>query len=66
MSSPLCIPFTLQQHTQECHYATVECGCGHQVLLNNMELHFNKECSQRLVNCNNCGEAMSYNELQVN
>ena len=59
MSSPLCIPFTLQQHLQECHYATVDYSCGRQVLLGN------KGCSQRQVNCSDCGEAMSYKELQV-
>ena len=65
MSSPLFIPFTLQQHAQECCYATVDCICGCQVLLNNMELHLNEECARRQVSCEDCDEAMSYIELQV-
>ena len=66
MSSPL--HFTLQQHSQQCQYVTVECrnpGCGQRVLLAKMEIHLKEECPRRRVKCKNCDEAMFYNELQA-
>ena len=63
MSSPL--HFTLQQHSQQCQYVTVECDCGCHVLLVKMEFHLNNECPWRLVKCKGCGEEMSFIQLQV-
>ena len=67
MISPL--HFTLQQHSQECQYVTVECrnpGCGQRVLLAKLEVHLKEECPRRHVSCKDCGKEMYFSELQVN
>ena len=58
-----CVHFVLKDHLEGCKYG-INPGCGERVLLSEMEEHL-KNCSQRQVECKDCGKIMSFIKLQV-